>query len=63
VERGSISCNAVLEKISLYASRAFEDFAREEHQLADATTPRSCAEMIYVNYQGNEQQACEFLLK
>jgi hypothetical protein len=39
----------------LYAARAFEDFAREEHRLADATTPRSCAEMIYINYQGNEQ--------
>jgi hypothetical protein len=55
VERGSISCNAVLEKISLYAARAFEDFSREEHKLADLTSPRSCAEMIYVNYQGNEQ--------
>ncbi|KAI6226267.1 hypothetical protein M3Y99_01310400 [Aphelenchoides fujianensis] len=55
VERGVLSCNAVLEKISQYSSRAFEDFIREEHVLTDATTPRACAEMIYINYQDQGQ--------
>jgi hypothetical protein len=57
IERGILSCNAVLEKISTYAARAFEDFIREEHQLANATTPRSCAEMIYINYQGQDNSS------
>ncbi|KAI6193204.1 Membrane-associated protein gex-3 [Aphelenchoides besseyi] len=55
IERGVLSCNAVLEKISMYSSKAFEDFIREEHVLTDATTPRACAEMIYVNYQDQAQ--------
>ena len=55
IERGIFSCNAVLEKCALYASRAFEDICREEHLLAEAAGPHACAEMIFANWQ--EQQA------
>lgn len=57
IERGIFSCNAVLEKCASYASRAFEDFCREEHLLADAAGPAACAEMIFSNWQDQQLAA------
>ncbi|CAD5225760.1 unnamed protein product [Bursaphelenchus xylophilus] len=64
LERAVLSANASLEKLALQTARLFDEVAKEEHQLSDQTSPRSCAQMIAVNYQfqsGDKKQSQPYI--
>jgi hypothetical protein len=51
IEKGLISCNAVLEELSKRTADVLIQMSHEELQLADSVQPQACAAIIAVAYQ------------
>ncbi|CAD5218478.1 unnamed protein product [Bursaphelenchus okinawaensis] len=56
MERAVLSANASLEMLSKQTARLFDEMLKEEHQLSEQTSPRSCAQMIAVKYYNFDEK-------